>query len=142
VHCPWTTTRRLRFGFGFGFGFAVRACRLNTQEAFWYLTGHAYWHQHAPPEPYQPSVQQLNLYLCLIKHRATNSYEETGGGIHNLGLDRGEWPAARPGCFIPCERAHGTRWVEGWLDPIVGVDGVTDNKVPSSVAIILVTVLH
>jgi hypothetical protein len=38
-------------------GFAGRACRLNTQEAFWYLTGHAYWHQHAPPDLYQPSVQ-------------------------------------------------------------------------------------
>jgi hypothetical protein len=40
------------------FGFAGRACRLNTQEAFWYLTRHAYWHQHAPPEPYQPLVQR------------------------------------------------------------------------------------
>jgi hypothetical protein len=42
---------------GWEFGFASRACRLNTQEAFWYFTGHAYWHQPAPPEPYQPSVQ-------------------------------------------------------------------------------------
>jgi hypothetical protein len=44
---------------GWEFGFADRACRLNTQEAFWYLTEHAYWHQHAPPEPYQPSVQKI-----------------------------------------------------------------------------------
>jgi hypothetical protein len=29
---------------GWDFGFAGRVCRLNTQEAFWYLTGHAYWH--------------------------------------------------------------------------------------------------
>jgi hypothetical protein len=27
---------------GWEFGFAGRACRLNTQEAFWYLAGHAY----------------------------------------------------------------------------------------------------
>jgi hypothetical protein len=27
------------------------------RKIFWYLTGNAYWHQHAPPEPYQPSVQ-------------------------------------------------------------------------------------
>jgi hypothetical protein len=27
---------------GWESGFAGRACRLNTQEAFWYLTGHAY----------------------------------------------------------------------------------------------------
>jgi hypothetical protein len=40
---------------GWEFGFAGRACRLNTQEAFWYLTGRACWHQYAPPEPYQPS---------------------------------------------------------------------------------------
>jgi hypothetical protein len=32
---------------------------LNTQEVFWYLTGHAYWHQHVPPEPYKPSVQKV-----------------------------------------------------------------------------------
>jgi hypothetical protein len=31
---------------------------LNTQEAFWYLTG------HAPPEPYQPSVQGLLEYTA------------------------------------------------------------------------------
>jgi hypothetical protein len=40
--------------------FAGRTCRLNTQEVFWHLTGHAYWHQNAPPEPYQPSVQSQN----------------------------------------------------------------------------------
>jgi hypothetical protein len=50
---------------GWEFGFAGRACRLNTQEAFWYLTGHACWHQYAPPEPYQPSVQQKWHYYTV-----------------------------------------------------------------------------
>jgi hypothetical protein len=45
---------------GWEFGFAGRTCRLNTQEVFWHLTGHAYWHQNAPPEPYEPSVQSQN----------------------------------------------------------------------------------
>jgi hypothetical protein len=45
--------------------FAGRACRLNIQEAFWYLTGHAYWHQHSPPESYQPSVQMHREYKSI-----------------------------------------------------------------------------
>jgi hypothetical protein len=53
---------------GWEFGFAVRTCRLNTQEVLWYLTGHAYWHQHAPPEPYQPSVQTLYIELNIITY--------------------------------------------------------------------------
>jgi hypothetical protein len=61
---------------GWEFGFAGRACRLNTQEAFWYLTGHAYWHKHAPPELYQPSVQTHNYHWTLngYSRSVENSY--------------------------------------------------------------------
>jgi hypothetical protein len=46
---------------GWEFGFAGRACRLNTQEAFWYLTG------HAPPESYQPSVKNTDTLKIHVR---------------------------------------------------------------------------
>jgi hypothetical protein len=36
----------------------------------------------------------------------------------------GEWSASRPGYFSPGERAPGTHWIRGWVDPIAGLDGV------------------
>jgi hypothetical protein len=29
----------------------------------------------------------------------------------------GEWSASRPGRFTPGERASGTHWIGGWVDP-------------------------
>jgi hypothetical protein len=60
---------------GWEFGFAGRACRLNTQEAFWYLTGHGCWHQHAPPESYQPSVQIFVIYILILSPSMSRSSE-------------------------------------------------------------------
>jgi hypothetical protein len=34
----------------------------------------------------------------------------------------GEWSASRPGHFTSGERAHGTRWVGGWVGPRAGLD--------------------
>jgi hypothetical protein len=34
--------------------------------------------------------------------------------ILDLGLDRGEWSASRPGHFTPREMAPGTYWIGGW----------------------------
>jgi hypothetical protein len=45
-------------------------------------------------------------------------------------LDVGEWSASRPGCFIPRERASGTHWIGGWVDPTV-LDAVVKRKIPS-----------
>jgi hypothetical protein len=47
---------------------------LNTQEAFWYLTGHAYWHQYAPPELYQPSAQWKETFSFLDRLLLRNAF--------------------------------------------------------------------
>jgi hypothetical protein len=40
----------------------------------------------------------------------------------------GEWPASRPGRFTPGERAPGTHWIRGWVDPRAGLDDVEKRK--------------
>jgi len=39
-------------------------------------------------------------------------------------LDKGEWSASRPGRFTSRERAPGTHWIGGWVDPRAGLDAV------------------
>jgi hypothetical protein len=34
-----------------------------------------------------------------------------------LALVGGEWSASHPSCFTPGERAPGTHWTAGWVDP-------------------------
>jgi hypothetical protein len=34
----------------------------------------------------------------------------------------GEWSALRPGRFTPGERAPGTHWIGGWVDPRTELD--------------------
>jgi hypothetical protein len=46
-------------------------------------------------------------------------------------LDGGEWSASRPGRFTPRERALGTHWIGGWLDPRAVLDAVVKIKIPS-----------
>jgi hypothetical protein len=36
----------------------------------------------------------------------------------------GEWSASRPGYLTPGERDPGTHWIEGCVDPRVGLDNV------------------
>jgi hypothetical protein len=36
----------------------------------------------------------------------------------------GEWSVSGPGRFTPGERAPGTHWLEGWVDPRTSVDDV------------------
>jgi hypothetical protein len=45
-------------------------------------------------------------------------------------LDRGEWLASCPGLFTPRERAPGTHWIGGWVDPKAGLYAVV-RKIPS-----------
>jgi hypothetical protein len=40
----------------------------------------------------------------------------------------GEWSASRSGHFIPCERAPGTHWIAGWVDPRAGLDDLENRK--------------
>jgi len=49
---------------------------------------------------------------------------KTYGGVElqlhaflNFALDGGEWSASRPGRFTPEEKAPGTRWTAGWVNP-------------------------
>jgi hypothetical protein len=45
-----------------------------------------------------------------------------------LALAGGEWSASRPGRFTPGERAPGTHWIGGWVDPRAGLDNVEKRK--------------
>jgi hypothetical protein len=36
----------------------------------------------------------------------------------------GDWSVPRPGRFTAGERAPGTHWIEGWVDPRVGLDDI------------------
>jgi hypothetical protein len=39
-------------------------------------------------------------------------------------LAGGEWSTARPGRFTPGERAPGSHWIGGWVEPRAGLDEV------------------
>jgi hypothetical protein len=43
-------------------------------------------------------------------------------------LAGGEWSASRPSCFTLGERAPGTHWRGGWVDPRAGLDDVDKRK--------------
>jgi hypothetical protein len=43
-------------------------------------------------------------------------------------LAGGEWAASRPSCFTPGERAPGTHWIGGWVDPRAGVGDLEKRK--------------
>jgi hypothetical protein len=43
-------------------------------------------------------------------------------------LAGGEWSASRPDLFNPRERAPGTHWIGGWVDPRAGLDDVKKRK--------------
>jgi hypothetical protein len=43
-------------------------------------------------------------------------------------LAGGEWSASRPCLFTTRERAPGTHWIGGWVDPIVGLNDVEKRK--------------
>jgi hypothetical protein len=40
----------------------------------------------------------------------------------------GEWSASRPSRFTPGERAPGTHWIGGWVDPRAGLEDVEERK--------------
>jgi hypothetical protein len=46
----------------------------------------------------------------------------------NSALTGGEWSASRPGRFTPGERAPGTRWIGGWVNPRAGLDDIEERK--------------
>jgi hypothetical protein len=43
-------------------------------------------------------------------------------------LARGEWSASRSRRFIPEERAPGTHWIRGWVDPRASLDDMEKRK--------------
>jgi hypothetical protein len=43
-------------------------------------------------------------------------------------LAGGEWSASRSGHFTFGERAPGTHWIGGWMDPRPGLDNVEKRK--------------
>jgi hypothetical protein len=72
---------------------------------------------------------KVKLSLCLTKHHAMKTYSEWRySSIHSLtsALDGGEWSASRLR-----EKAHGTHWIGGWVDPRSVLDAVVKRKIPS-----------
>jgi hypothetical protein len=60
------------------------------------------------------------------------AYGGVGVYIHvflTSALVGGEWSASRPGRFTPGERAPGTHWIGGWVDPRAGLDDVEKRKI-------------
>jgi hypothetical protein len=45
-----------------------------------------------------------------------------------LALAGGEWSASRHGHFTPRERASGTHWIGGWVDPRAAMDDLEKRK--------------
>jgi hypothetical protein len=43
-------------------------------------------------------------------------------------LAGGEWSASRPCRFTPGERAPGTHWIVGWVDPRAGLNDTEKRK--------------
>jgi hypothetical protein len=46
----------------------------------------------------------------------------------DLRLVGGEWSASHPGRFTPGERAPGTHWIGGWVDPRTGLNDAEKIK--------------
>jgi hypothetical protein len=70
-------------------------------------------------------------YALLIKHYAFKAYGGEDVKIHiflTSALVGGEWSASRPGSFIPGERAPGTHWIGGWVNPRDGLDDLEKRK--------------
>jgi hypothetical protein len=38
----------------------------------------------------------------------------------------GEWSVSRPGSFTPREKAPGTHWLGGWVEPRAGLDDMEE----------------
>jgi hypothetical protein len=63
-----------------------------------------------------------------IRERGTSvsrwlqAYPEDGGIFLTSALVGGQWPASRPCRFTPGERAPGTHFIGGWVDPRAGLD--------------------
>jgi hypothetical protein len=55
-----------------------------------------------------------------LKRKGEWRYSST---ILDLGIRR-RWSASRPIRFIPGERAPGTHWIGGWVDPKAGLNAV------------------
>jgi hypothetical protein len=79
---------------------------------------------------------RLNLSLCFFnwaqRHEGVlREWRHSSTHSSTLALDGGEWLASRPGRFTPRERAPGTQWTGGWVDPRAVLDAVVKRKIPS-----------
>jgi hypothetical protein len=63
--------------------------------------------------------------MCIEEWRYSSTHSLTSA------LDGDEWSASRLGRFTPRERAPGTHWIGGWVDPRAGLDAVVKRNVPS-----------
>jgi hypothetical protein len=59
-----------------------------------------------------------------------------------LALAGGEWSPSCPGRFTPRERAPGTHWIEGCVDPRAGLDDLEKKKFLTLPGLKLQTLSH
>jgi hypothetical protein len=70
---------------------------------------------------------EVKVRLSLFKHHAMKAYGGVNVQIHiflTSALAGGEWSASRPGRFTPGQKAPGTHWIRGWVDPRASLDDV------------------
>jgi hypothetical protein len=69
--------------------------------------------------------------LSEFKHYTMKAYGGVDAYIHiflTSALVGGEWLASLHGRFTPGEKAPGTHWIGGWVDPRAGLDNVEKRK--------------
>jgi hypothetical protein len=76
-----------------------------------------------------PNIYWMIIKSCpcaqRIKHYAMKAYGGMDVSINiflTSALAGGEWSASRPGRFTPGDRAPGTHWIGGWVDPRTSLD--------------------
>jgi len=69
------------------------------------------------------SSEQVQQEVLL---QTTSVLQDHGGTAprFNLGAICSDWSASRPGPFTPEEKAPGTHFIGGWVDPSAGLDAV------------------
>jgi hypothetical protein len=71
---------------------------------------------------------KVKMSLCLINQASHLEDVPVNRGIApsflTSALDRGEWSASQTTRITPGERAPGTHWMGGWVDPTAGLDDV------------------
>jgi hypothetical protein len=89
-------------------GLTIWNKRCSTSPEIWCR----YHHYHRRRSP------NVSVYCTCVIH----VYGWTSFIVFHVNFGSDEWPASRPGCFTPEERAPGTHWIGGWVGPRSGLE--------------------